>query len=66
MFVIIIISPGEAAHFSQCFPDWAGQYGGRGVEGGASGCCVVLGRAGQDGTDVHEIWLSVFLKVLRP
>lgn len=70
MFVIIIISPGEAAHFSQCFHDWAGQYGGRGVEGGASGCCVVLGRAGQGrtGQTFMKYGCQFFLRcsVLRP
>lgn len=51
MFVIIIISSGEAAHFSQCFLDWAGQYGGRRWKAEPVGVVLCLAaRAGQDGT----------------
>lgn len=45
--------------------DWAW---GVGSGGGVSGCCCTLHSwtGGQNGTrDVHELWLSVFLKVLR-
>lgn len=59
VFVIIIISPGEAAHFSQ-----SSRLGGAVVGGGVSGCCCTLHS--WTGADVHELWLSVFLKVLRP
>lgn len=47
--------------------DWVG---GGGSGGGVSGCCGTLhswtggGRTGL-AADVHELWLSVFLKVLR-
>lgn len=66
------LAPARQHIFHSVFSTGRGSMGAE-VEGGASGCCVVLGckgRAGRDlpdrPTDVHEIWLSVFLKVLRP
>lgn len=69
MFVIIIISPGEAAHFSQCFPDWAGQYVGEGGwKAEPVGVALCLEGQGRTGQTFMKYGCQFFLRcsVLRP